>query len=215
MEKINFNILKNEKSIDKSFEKMNEKGINFVFEQNPTLQKIGTREQYSNYLKTLFPESRIKNIVFHQTEKSTQDFEGSEWKMSRLGGAYFSFHNTKSGGLIAPLFQKVFPERTIAAVLDIKNPYKITRKENPNQQVQNINTLRKSVNLDQYDGIIGYANTLYNKGELDDLENLNKQDLTQKNNIEIVALKPEQIHILGSQTDIKSFDSFVKNTIYG
>ena len=40
-------------------------GVNFVFEQNPELAKIGTPEQYSEYLDTIFPESKVKNIVWH------------------------------------------------------------------------------------------------------------------------------------------------------
>ena len=41
------------------------KGVNFVFEQNPKLAKIGTELQYSKYLETVFPESKIKDIVYH------------------------------------------------------------------------------------------------------------------------------------------------------
>ncbi|MCX6795485.1 MAG: hypothetical protein NT165_02025 [Candidatus Falkowbacteria bacterium] len=43
------------------------KGADFVFEQNPELAKIGTIEQYSQYLDTIFPDSKIKDIVYHGT----------------------------------------------------------------------------------------------------------------------------------------------------
>ena len=43
------------------------KGVDFVFEQNPELSQIGTKEEYSQYLETIFPESNIKEIVYHET----------------------------------------------------------------------------------------------------------------------------------------------------
>jgi hypothetical protein len=42
-------------------------GIDFVFEQNPELAKIGTKEQYSEYLDSVFPNSKLKGIVYHGT----------------------------------------------------------------------------------------------------------------------------------------------------
>lgn len=41
-------------------------GIDFVFEQNPDLSKIGTKEQYLEYLGTIFPETKINKIVFQE-----------------------------------------------------------------------------------------------------------------------------------------------------
>ena len=43
-------------------------GVDFVFEQHPELSSIGTKEQYSNYLETIFPESLLENIVYHGGE---------------------------------------------------------------------------------------------------------------------------------------------------
>lgn len=42
-------------------------GVDFVFEQNPELAKIGTKEQYSEYLDSIFPDSKLKNIIYHGT----------------------------------------------------------------------------------------------------------------------------------------------------
>ena len=38
------------------------KGVNFVFEQSPELAQIGTPEQYSQYLDTIFPDSKVAEI---------------------------------------------------------------------------------------------------------------------------------------------------------
>ncbi len=54
------------------------KGVDFVFEQNPELLKIGTKEQYSNYIDTIFPGSKIKDIVYHGTkQEKIENFEAN------------------------------------------------------------------------------------------------------------------------------------------
>lgn len=42
-------------------------GIDFVFNQTPELNQIGTKEQYSAYLSTIFPNSKDKSIFYHGT----------------------------------------------------------------------------------------------------------------------------------------------------
>lgn len=42
-------------------------GVDFVFEENPEIEKIGSKENYSEYLDTIFPESKVRNIVYHGT----------------------------------------------------------------------------------------------------------------------------------------------------
>lgn len=39
-------------------------GLDFVFEQNPELSQIGTKEQYLEYLDAVFPDSIIHNILY-------------------------------------------------------------------------------------------------------------------------------------------------------
>lgn len=39
-------------------------GVGFLFEQNPELVKVGTQEQYSQYLDAIFPDSIIPNMVY-------------------------------------------------------------------------------------------------------------------------------------------------------
>lgn len=42
-------------------------GVEEIFNQNPTLASIGTPEQYSTYLDSIFPDSRVKDIVYRGT----------------------------------------------------------------------------------------------------------------------------------------------------
>ena len=40
-------------------------GVQELFEDNPELAAIGTPEQYSQYLDTIFPDSKVKDILYH------------------------------------------------------------------------------------------------------------------------------------------------------
>jgi hypothetical protein len=40
-------------------------GVPELFESNPELAAIGTPEQYSAYLNSIFPDSKVKDIVYH------------------------------------------------------------------------------------------------------------------------------------------------------
>ncbi|MDR2415261.1 MAG: hypothetical protein LBD75_01230 [Candidatus Peribacteria bacterium] len=40
------------------------KEIAFIFKQYPELEHIGTQTEYAQYLETIFPESKVKDIVF-------------------------------------------------------------------------------------------------------------------------------------------------------
>ena len=45
-----------------------------IFESNTELNKIGTPEQYSQYLDTVFPNSKVKDIVYHGTPYKFDNF---------------------------------------------------------------------------------------------------------------------------------------------
>lgn len=71
------NNLKNEKvnSEENKIEKPQIKeGVNFVFEQYPELSEIGTKEQYSEYLNSVFPDSKVRDILYHGTKNNFDEF---------------------------------------------------------------------------------------------------------------------------------------------
>ena len=43
------------------------KGVDLVFENSPELEKIGSNEKYSEYVGTIFPKSKIRDILYHGT----------------------------------------------------------------------------------------------------------------------------------------------------
>ena len=40
-----------------------------LFEENKELSKIGSKQLYSNYLDTIFPDSKVKDIVYHRADE--------------------------------------------------------------------------------------------------------------------------------------------------
>jgi len=48
-------------------------GIKTIFEQIPELLSIGNTQQYSEYINTIFPNSKLKNIVWHGTDADLSD----------------------------------------------------------------------------------------------------------------------------------------------
>lgn len=78
-----------EGSINNSPEQGKEKpsikeGVDFVFEQNPELASIGTKEEYSEYLESIFPESLIKKPLFHGTK--SEWFKKESFNKDKIGG---------------------------------------------------------------------------------------------------------------------------------
>lgn len=64
----------------------NSEELDAVFEQASELKSIGTKEQYSKYLNTIFPNSKVKDIVYRGSEVSIE-------KDSKL---YLYFTNNKT-----------------------------------------------------------------------------------------------------------------------
>ena len=66
-------------------------GVDLVFDLNPELVSIGTMEKYSEYLDTIFPESKLKDIFWHTTDNKFDFFDKDYIKDIVQGyGFYFS-----------------------------------------------------------------------------------------------------------------------------
>ncbi len=95
-------------------------GVDFVFEQNPEISRVGTEEQYSQYLETIFPESKVKDIVYHGTstiEKETgnklseiKNKKGLTARVSGLGN-WFSFERGTAQLFAEDALKRFDPEK--------------------------------------------------------------------------------------------------------
>ncbi len=164
-------------------------GVSFVFEQYPELANIGTLEQYSNYLETIFPDSKVKNIVYHGTREKFDSFDKSKIGLNygKLSlGFNFMFGLDLSynyGGNIKPV------------LVNAKNPI----------YVENINGYTTTDSLDTK--AHEYQQLLLDKSlNFDSILGINTN---AKEESVIVIQEPEQIHILGSKQDFEKFKEFV------
>lgn len=89
-----------EYSFNETQEQGVKEGVEELFESNPELATIGTQEQYSQYLDSIFPDSKVKDIVYR----------GGEGGISE--GQYYTL-------------QKKYAERygkAIPSILNLSNP---------------------------------------------------------------------------------------------
>lgn len=162
-------------------------GVDFVFEQHPELSEIGTKEQYSEYLDSIFPESEVKDIVYHASPNIFTEFKNPH--SSGFSHIWFSEKPLK--------YQ--FGEYVYAVLLDIKNPL----SESDSHYREELNTYESPVNPSWVDN---YAIT----GELPQF----KYDGTIRSSRvdegkSITVRNPDQVYILGSESDRKKFKEFV------
>ncbi len=181
---MNLEQAKNE--IIKSPEIKIEEGVDFVFDKNPELQKIGTKEQYLEYLETIFPESKVRDIVYHTSTNKIEKFRDN------MFGTYFSY---------SPI-QGIYGGVTNSALLNIKSPLiKPKSEDNIEEKViydkeyrsyNNPSFLPEGYPIYKYDTSI-------------------EQSTVTKEGIQIKVRNPEQIHILGSKDDVIKFKEFVSS----
>jgi hypothetical protein len=178
----------------------NETDIEILYKNHPELSKIGTPEQYSNYIKSIFPSSGVKNIVYHDTR--SERIEGGKLRPSNVGaygeGIYVQTRRELTG-VFGPktLFlvintKKAFPYHNLG--IEQTNPYwnKIREKHRATKKyhwVENAKAEFKEYVID-----LGFDALKTDEGG---------------GNVYYILFEPEQTHILGTEEDMKAFSNFV------
>lgn len=208
-------------------------GVDFVFEQNTELSQIGSKEQYSEYLDTIFPDTKIKNIVYHSTSALFENYDIDKGDL----GMHFSPKNVSSGIL--------YSQYTKANLINLKTPLYFTDfgsfhfrmagekfvKTNIINEDEFLKIDKMNLSIKEEDKLLrelllskGYDGMLYlnrregiNGGILNGFDsykdrNLNDAQFKEKYpdaSESYIAFKSEQIHILGSRQNIEGFKKFV------
>lgn len=164
-------------------------GVKDLFKENEELKSIGTEQQYSDYLNTIFPESKVKEIVYRggniTKEEFEYDFEYSPTDGMDLGnGLYFSASKKIAREYGNPR----------AALINIKNP----------NDANKVALLRTK----QFQEGLPITWTFDENGKYDGIVDLS-QDF--KNTYEAVVFDSINVYILGSKEDVKGFKDFVEN----
>lgn len=171
-------------------------GVSELFESNPELSKIGTPEQYSKYLKNIFPNSAVQSIVYHGGSPE-KDFSKPELGASGFHGYFAASKNVANEFAERWTRNKTSKGETKAILLNIQNPL-ITDKLYQGEYEQSVEKVKSTIKEGKYDGIIAKDT----KDKFSD--KLGAYD-------QYIAFKENQIHILGSEQDLTGFSEFILN----
>jgi hypothetical protein len=161
-------------------------GVNFVFEQHSKLAEIGTKEQYTEYLETIFPESKVKDIVYHKSRSKIENFREG------MFGIYFSYSPIQSG----------YGDTVNSVILNVKS---ILIRPKPEDSIE-----QKLIYDNEYRN---YNNPsfLLEGNRVYKYDSSIEGSTVTKEGIQIKVRSPEQIHILGSNQDIEGFKKFTQS----
>jgi len=93
-------------------------GINELFQANPKLAEIGTPKQYSEYINSIFPKSKVKDILYRGINSAfgtTTLFK--EGKNEKGDGIYFTTNKE---------YASRYGNELTEAIVNIENPIKPT-----------------------------------------------------------------------------------------
>ena len=179
------NASRNNQKENETKESFIKEGVDFVFEQNPDLVSMGSKDHYIQYLETIFPESKVKEILWHGTvsENTIEKFD-HEYEYNKKGVTFLGNYKQATG------YKDSDKGQLYAAVVDVKNPY--IQKPLPDDMWATDQLEKEHIDSFRalgYDAIIGV-------GFFGDKEWL--------------IFNSNQIHILGSDNDLKNFKEFVQ-----
>lgn len=190
-------------------------GVDFVFEKNPEFMQIGTKEQYSEYLDTIFPNSKVKNILYHGgidgILKFVNPFEHENNIHSTLQfnkkryGIYFS-SDFKESQAYADTYKNINKDsRVYPVILDMENPHK--GKDIIFYGAAVLKNIAKFINK-KYKNFQDLTESDYlslkNEG-IDGIEWIGKK--------QYIVFDNNQIYKLGFKQDLENFKKFVENSI--
>jgi hypothetical protein len=177
-------------------------GVAHIFEQNPELVLIGTAQDYSDYLDTIFPNSPVKDIVYHGTDQRFDEFDKSAVNKIR-GKSRTEFIHFSTSLYLAMDYSAQALGYADAAYMYKKAPEKM------DELMQVISAL---INGDR----------IINKNvEYGDKFELEQKGIPVENTIfkffgsELAVFSPKQIHILGGEEDMRKFQEYMnfKNNV--
>jgi hypothetical protein len=187
-------------------------------------QKQEAQQQYSQYLDTIFPDSKVKEIVHHGSSVKIEEFEvqreplfhfGTVGAALQRGGVIHNillnieelqhindgmwFLGTEKGGLLKLLLDRgILTKDQAQRILDIKNEaISNSYHDYPGARTQE----------GEQAGAKELQKILHNRNIGFSYVNLSED----AGSFSYAVPKPEQIHILGSKKDIEGFKKFIGN----
>ena len=188
-------------------------GVAELFESNPELATIGTPQQYSEYLDSIFPDSEVKDIVYHGTNETFDEFSNEKIGNRDDGfygkGIYFFKEKNRTDR---------YGSNKIKALVNILNPFRLSEEEFSKLGNKGFKNIDKS----KYDSAYGEYEAFHYSEYYDSLEEAKSilpKDATitedgyiivNTSAVEIMVMDSSQTHVLGSKQDIEGFKVFVQ-----
>ena len=209
-------------------------GVTEVFKNTPELSSIGTQQQYSAYLETIFPDSKVKDILYHGTDKPFDTFDIPKIRVDKFSGIYFStkkeeaeVYSKEQSAIVKDNIKSFSPNFIYQLPKFIQNTYfdskikKELKGVTPRVISVIINTKERINIIDVKKESLDFYNIpnketsgkLFNKlnsfkENTDTVIYKDYLDYSYVSDV-IVVKNPEQIHILGSKKDVDGFKSWV------
>ena len=175
-------------------------GVSDVFKENLELSKIGTEQEYSKYLNTIFPDSKVKDIIYRRSpRKNVTNFN----KREKLDG----FDQPGISSITREHLNRIenFGDNLYTILVNIKNPYSTSK---------DYDLLKKGEGVQEkgYDGIIS------NGGEVNVFEPEQIHILGSKEDIKgFKKFKSKnelyQLSNKSTEKEIEELDTLVKNLL--
>jgi hypothetical protein len=144
--------------VQKDIENNIKPGVEELFESNPELSDIGTTEQYSAYLDSIFPDSQVKDVVYHGSNTTFDGFLEDN----------LNYFGTKE-------IAKGYGKNLYPSIIEIKKPY---YEDGGNLSNQSYEDLYDKLDESNSDGFISNSKTLFVPKTEEQIHILgNKQDV--------------------------------------
>lgn len=184
-------------------------GINFVYQNYPILSEIGSPQEYSQYVNSIFPNSKIKEILYHGSNAENID-------KFRAGPGSFGtgvYLQTKHGAYRTSTFGK----NVYSAIINCTKPFYFYSSFKGHDGVLNNLWLQlrdkheKSNTLEDLKD--DFANEIRSQG-YDCLKiQISDTQYSDEDEFFYLVYDPDDTHILGSDGDIEGFRMFKQGKI--
>lgn len=185
----------NENSVDKDIWKeflifKKEKNEEVTFEQQKE-----AKELYAKYLETIFPESEVKEIVWHATEAEIDTFKNDQ---------HFGTLKAAKDRIRALLDEEALYDAHYDGTSDFVEKFK-------NEKAKYYSVLLNMRELKEIeDGVVmGWEKDLLEKDKATSFEYINQHE--DPGSKSYIVRNSDQIYVLGSQSDIEGFKKFVES----
>jgi hypothetical protein len=181
-------------------------GVDFVFGKNPELSSIGSKEDYSAYLDTIFPNSKVKDIQYHGTFAKFETFDTKRGNKKSMTGFGSMFGSKLAAEIrIGDQFEIAEEDETPtlhAVILDMQNPAIGDYDEILKDALAGKLNDNDSFILEQTDTT---AKSIARRGQ-------HEEERYIELKTEYLVKEPNQIHILGSKKDVEGFRNWKNGT---